>query len=76
MQPDAPAGFATCPRIEAAHSLGAIHDPRTVEPLIAALGEGDLLCRQAMAAALKAITGHDFGEDAVRWGEWAKQHQN
>ena len=46
---------ATCPRIEAARSLGAIGDTRAVEPLIAALEEGDLSCRQAAAEALGAL---------------------
>ncbi|HEY3376172.1 MAG TPA: HEAT repeat domain-containing protein [Armatimonadota bacterium] len=44
--------YSPCPRIQAARSLAALGDVRAVEPLIAALDDGPLVCRQAMAEAL------------------------
>lgn len=58
-------------RREAALSLGRLKDPRAVAPLITALREFGADARPAVAGALKAITGQDFGVDADRWQQWA-----
>lgn len=56
----------------AAQVLGQIGDERAVGPLIEALGRDR--ARGAIAAALGAITGRDFGEDVARWRRFAAGH--
>ncbi len=61
----------------AAISLGAMKDPRAIEPLIAALKDESLLVRIKSAYALYEITGKDFGRNQEKWQEWwAKNKQN
>jgi len=62
--------FFGSPSVEAAAALGNIGDKRAVEPLIRALHVNDKYMIQEAGRALLAITGQDFGEDAVRWKEW------
>ena len=57
-------------RRRAAEALGMLKDRRAVEPLITALRHFAGDAKQAPAAALKAITGQDFGVDAERWQAW------
>lgn len=62
-------------RGRAARTLGAIGDPSAVAPLISALQDGNPDVRKVAAEALDAITGEDFGEDAVGWENWWKRHK-
>jgi len=57
-------------RKEAAIALGRLKDSRAVAPLITALRHLGADARPAVADALKAITGQDFGSDAERWQAW------
>jgi hypothetical protein len=64
-------------REEAAKSLGKIRDPRAVEPLISTLrGENDFQVRRNTAAALKSITGKDFGNDPKKWQAWWEKNKD
>ncbi len=59
----------------ASEKLGSLKDPRSVEPLIDVLKEEDNpLARERANAALRTITGQDFGVLAERWSEWWKKH--
>ncbi len=53
----------------AAQALGAMGDEQAIKPLISVL-RGRALVRDSAAAALEALTGEHFGNDAVRWREW------
>jgi len=57
-------------RRRAAEALGMLKDKRAVAPLIAALRHFAGDAASAPAAALKAITGQNFGLDADRWQVW------
>lgn len=64
------------PEVEAVEALGRIGDRRAIEPLVQRLSaEQDLgggLGANYCVAALRALTGQDFGNDAARWREWLK----
>jgi HEAT repeat protein len=51
-------------------ALGKLKDRRAVAELIPFLQDGDAQVRGRAAAALSAITGQSFGEDAERWRAW------
>jgi tetratricopeptide (TPR) repeat protein len=57
-------------RARAADALGATRDRRATAPLIGALDDGDAAVRDAAAAALRRITGRDFGSDSSAWRGW------
>ncbi len=57
----------------AAEALGQIGDRRAVAPLIRALEGGDAEVRASAVRALRAVTGKDFGDNAVRWREWLEK---
>jgi hypothetical protein len=54
----------------AADALGMIGDPRAVEPLVKALGNGNSGLRRSAARALQKITGQEFGRDQQAWTPW------
>ena len=62
-------------RQRAAFILGMSKDPRAVEPLIAALKDGDTTVQDRAAEALVKITGQDFGKDQGKWRQWWKENQ-
>jgi HEAT repeat protein len=49
---------------------GTTREPEAVTGLISALNDEDKDVRSAVAAALKRITGMDFGHDYSRWRQW------
>ena len=57
-------------------ALGKFHDPRVADALLALLGrdEGYVL-RDRIIAALKAITGQNFGDDVAKWQAWWRERQ-
>ncbi len=59
----------------ASELLGSIKDPRSVEPLINILREDNPLARERANAALRTITGRDFGQSAESWMEWWERHR-
>jgi len=62
-------------RQRAAFILGMSKDPRAVEPLIAALKDGDTTVQDRAAEALVKITGQSFGKDQGKWRQWWKENQ-
>ncbi len=57
-------------RSRAAQLLGTARDQRAVGPLIQALEDDNQRVRDAAAAALKSLTGKDFGADVAKWKQW------
>jgi len=51
-------------------------DPKVVDPLLDALGDGDREVRGNAASALAEITDRHFGEDATMWREWWEKHRD
>ncbi len=57
-------------RRSAAHALGELHDADAVEPLIAALADGDAALATAAHRALVVIARQDFGAVPAAWRQW------
>ena len=57
-------------RIAAAEALGKLKDARAVDPLITALVRLNCTGCKTAAAALKALTGQDFGTNTAKWRVW------
>jgi HEAT repeat protein len=57
-------------RAESAHALGQYADRRAVEKLIEALADRQLRVTHNALAALRTLTGQDFGLDRRAWQEW------
>lgn len=51
-------------------AVGEFQDPSTVSMMIDFLGHSDPKVRDGAVAALKRITGADFGVNATLWREW------
>ena len=64
------------PRLCAAEACGKIRDAKAVGKLVAMLGDNSKTVREKATAALKAITGHDFGTDQQKWQESLKLTNN
>jgi len=62
-------------RENAAIALGNIRDSRAVEPLIFSLKDKDDYIRKEASAALRKITGEEFGKNYLRWSVWWNQIQ-
>ncbi|HEY3417564.1 MAG TPA: HEAT repeat domain-containing protein, partial [Armatimonadota bacterium] len=58
-----------------AEALGKLKDPRAVPALISELDYLGVPAAHTIAAALKAITGQNFGEDSARWKGWWETQQ-
>lgn len=59
-------------RAEAAHALGQYAEPRVVQGLVAALDDSDLAVNRSALAALRTLTGQDFGLDRPAWLAWIR----
>lgn len=57
-------------RVAAIEILAAFKEDRSLEPLVDRLFHERGRLREDLAAALRAITGKNFGKDAARWHEW------
>jgi HEAT repeat protein len=62
-------------RILAAQALAKPHDRQAIPGLIVALAQLPGDARSAIADALRALTGQDFGENAGKWREWWKTQE-
>jgi HEAT repeat protein len=62
-------------RGDAAWALGNIKSPKSVEPLIVALGEGDPELKKDTLQALRRISGMEYGPDPMQWREWWEQNK-
>ena len=62
-------------RQQAIAALGRAKSPKTVEALLAALGDADARLRDGAAEALKRLSGKDFGTNAEQWRTWWKDNE-
>ena len=63
-------------RLAAVSVLGQLADRDAIGTLIALLETADEPMRQPILAALRPLTGVDFGLDCVRWQQWWQANRN
>lgn len=57
-------------RVAAAQCLATIGDHEVVTPLVERLAQEDGRVKEELLAALRALSGEDFGGDPARWRAW------
>ena len=62
--------------LEALETLSELRDREAIPLLIDRLGDGDAKLAEAVQAALRGITRHDFGGARWRWSRWWREHKD